>query len=186
MTTDEILLDVEERMEKAVRKLKADLAGIRTGRANPGLVDSLRVEVYGSPVPIKQVASVGAPEPNQIVIRPYDPGTIKDIEKAIQSSDLGLNPQNDGRLIRLNIPPLSTEVRRKLVARVRELAEETKVAIRNIRRDGNKQADQGEKDKDFSEDDRDQAKEEIQELTKTYEAQATELAKVREKEVMEE
>jgi ribosome recycling factor len=186
MTTDEILLDVEERMEKAIRKLKGDLAGIRTGRANPGLVDSLRVEVYGSAVPIKQVASVGAPEPNQIVIRPYDPGTIKDIEKAIQTSDLGFNPQSDGRLIRLNVPPLSMEVRRKMVGRVKELAEEAKVAVRNIRRDGNKQADAGEKDKDFSEDDRDQAKEEIQELTKTYEAQATELAKAREKEVMEE
>ncbi len=185
MTTDEILLDVEERMEKAIRKLKGDLAGIRTGRANPGLVDSLRVEVYGSPVPIKQVASVGAPEPNQIVIRPYDPGTIKDIEKAIQASDLGFNPQNDGRLIRLNVPPLSTEVRRKMVGRIKELAEEAKVAIRNIRRDGNKSADQGEKDKDFSEDDRDQVKEEIQELTKTYETQATELAKTREQEVME-
>lgn len=186
MTTEEILLDVEERMEKAVRKLKGDLAGIRTGRANPGLVDSLRVEVYGSAVPIKQVASVGAPEPNQIVIRPYDPGTIKDIEKAIQSSDLGFNPQNDGRVIRLNVPPLSTEVRRRMVARVKELAEEAKVAVRNIRRDGNKQADQGEKDKDFSEDDRDQAKEEIQELTKTYESQATDAAKAREQEVMEE
>jgi ribosome recycling factor len=185
MTTDEILLDVEERMEKAIRKLKSDLAGIRTGRANPGLVDSLRVELYGSSVPIKQVASVGAPEPNQIVIRPYDPGTIKDIEKAIQTSDLGFNPQNDGRIIRLNIPALSTEVRRKMVNRVKELAEESKVAVRNIRRDGNKSADQGEKDKDFSEDDRDQAKEEIQELTKTYEAQATDLAKTREKEVME-
>ena len=135
MTTDEILLDVEERMEKAIRKLKGDLAGIRTGRANPGLVDSLRVEVYGSAVPIKQVASVGAPEPNQIVIRPYDPGTIKDIEKAIQTSDLGFNPQSDGRLIRLNVPPLSTEVRRKMVGRIKELAEESKVAIRNIRRD---------------------------------------------------
>ena len=186
MTTDEILLDVEERMEKAIRKLKADLAGIRTGRANPGLVDSLRVEVYGSSVPIKQVASVGAPEPNQIVIRPYDPGTLKDIEKAIQTSDLGFNPQNDGRLIRLNVPPLSTEVRRKMVGRVKELAEEAKMAIRNVRRDGNKQADAGEKDKEFSEDDRDQAKDEIQELTKTYEAQATDLAKAREKEVMEE
>ncbi|MCE5267447.1 MAG: ribosome recycling factor [Planctomycetaceae bacterium] len=186
MTTDEILLDVEERMEKAIRKLKGDLAGIRTGRANPGLVDSLRVEVYGSAVPIKQVASVGAPEPNQIVIRPYDPGTLKDIEKAIQASDLGFNPQNDGRLIRLNVPPLSTEVRRKMVNRVKELAEETKLAIRNVRRDGNKQADTGEKDKDFSEDDRDNVKEEIQELTKTYEAQATELAKAREKDVMEE
>ena len=124
MTTDEILLDVEERMEKAIRKLKGDLAGIRTGRANPGLVDSLRVEVYGSAVPIKQMASVGAPEPNQIVIRPYDPGTIKDIEKAIQTSDLGFNPQSDGRVIRLNVPPLSTEVRRKMVGRVKELAEE--------------------------------------------------------------
>jgi ribosome recycling factor len=186
MTTDEILLDVEERMEKAIRKLKSDLAGIRTGRANPGLVDSLRVEVYGSPVPIKQVASVGAPEPNQIIIRPYDPGTLKDIEKAIQSSDLGFNPQNDGRVIRLNVPPLSTEVRRKMVGRVKELAEEAKVAIRNVRRDGNKMADSGEKDKEFSEDDRDQAKEEIQELTKTYENQATDLAKAREKEVMEE
>jgi ribosome recycling factor len=186
MTTDEILLDVEERMEKAIRKLKGDLAGIRTGRANPGLVDSLRVNVYGSEVPIKQIASVGAPEPNQIVIRPYDPGTLKDIEKAIQVSDLGFNPQSDGRLIRLNVPPLSTEVRRKMVGRIKELAEESKVAVRNIRRDGNKSADQGEKDKDFSEDDRDQVKEEIQELTKTYEAQATELAKAREKEVMDE
>ena len=186
MTTDEILLDVEERMEKAVRKLKEDLAGIRTGRANPGLVDSLKVEVYGSPVPIKQIASVGAPEPTQIVIRPYDPGTLKEIEKAIQQSDLGFNPQNDGRMIRLNVPPLSTEVRRKLVARIKELAEETKVAVRNIRRDGNKQADAGEKNKEFSEDDRDQLKEEIQKLIKDYEAQATELAKAREKEVMEE
>jgi ribosome recycling factor len=186
MTADEILMDVEERMEKAIRKFKGDLAGIRTGRANPGLVDSLRVEVYGSAVPIKQIASVGAPEPNQIVIRPYDPGTLKDIEKAIQVSDLGFNPQSDGRLIRLNVPPLSTEVRRKMVGRVKELAEEAKVAIRNIRRDGNKAADTAEKDKDLSEDDRDQVKEEIQELTKTYEAQATDLAKAREKEVMEE
>ena len=186
MTADEILLDVEERMEKAIRKFKGDLGGIRTGRANPGLVDSLRVEVYGSTVPIKQIASVGAPEPNQIVIRPYDPGTLKDIEKAIQVSDLGFNPQSDGRLIRLNVPPLSTEVRRKMVGRVKELAEEAKVAVRNIRRDGNKAADTAEKDKDLSEDDRDQVKEEIQELTKTYEAQATDLAKAREKEVMEE
>ncbi len=185
MTVDEILLDVEERMEKAVGVLRGALAGIRTGRANPGLVDSLRVEVYGSPTPIKQVASVGAPEPNQIVIRPYDPGTLKDIEKAIQASDLGFNPQNDGRIIRLSVPPLSTEVRRKMVGRVRELVEETKVAIRNVRRDGNKMADQAEKDKDLSEDDRDEVKEQIQDLTKQYENQAGEMAKAREKEVME-
>jgi ribosome recycling factor len=185
MTSDEILLDAEERMEKAVGVLKSALAGIRTGRANPGLVDSLRVEVYGSPTPIKQVASVGAPEPNQIVIRPYDPGTLKDIEKAIQASDLGFNPQNDGRVIRLNVPPLSTEVRRKMVNRVRELAEETRVALRNIRRDGNKMADQSEKDKDLSEDDRDAVKDEIQELTKKYEAMVGDMAKAREHDVLE-
>jgi len=185
MTSDDILLDVEERMEKAVGVLKSALAGIRTGRANPGLVDSLRVDVYGSQVPLKQIATVGAPEPTQIVIRPYDPGTLKDIEKAIQTADLGFNPQNDGNLIRLNVPPLSTEVRRKMVARVRELCEEAKVAVRNVRRDGNKMADQGEKAKDLSEDQRDDVKEEIQELTKKYEGQANDLAKAREKEVME-
>lgn len=185
MTEEEILLDVEERMEKAVARLKSDLSGIRTGRANPGLVDSLRVEAYGSPVPMKTLASVGAPEPNQIVIRPYDPSTIKDIEKAIQASDLGFTPQNDGRVIRLNVPPLSGEVRRKMVNRVRELAEEAKVAIRNVRRDGNKMADQAEKDKDLSEDDRDRIKEQIQDLTKQYEGQANELAKKREQDVME-
>jgi ribosome recycling factor len=182
---DEILLDVEERMEKAVGVLKKALAGIRTGRANPGLVDSLRVEVYGSPCPIKQVAAVGVREPNQIVIRPYDPNTLKDLEKAIQSSDLGFNPQNDGRVIRLVVPPLSGEVRRKMVGRIRDLAEEAKVAIRNVRRDGNKMADQAEKDKTLSEDDRDDVKEEIQELTKEYEARTSDLAKLREKEVME-
>jgi len=185
MTSDDILLDIEERMEKATGVFKNALAGIRTGRANPGLVDSLRVEVYGSPVPIKQIASVGAPEPTQIVIRPYDPGTLKDIEKAIQASDLGFNPQNDGKLIRLNVPPLSMEVRRKLVARIRDLCEETKVSIRNIRRDGNKMADQAEKDKELSEDDAKTVKDEVQELTKKYENLANDLAKAREKDVME-
>jgi ribosome recycling factor len=185
MSVEEILLDTEERMEKALAKLKQDLAGIRTGRANPGLVDSLRVEVYGSPTPIKAVASVGAPEPTQIVIRPFDPGTLKDIEKAIQGSGLGLNPQNDGRLIRISVPPLSTEVRRKLVARIKELAEETKVSVRNVRRDGNKAADQEQKDKSITEDERDQTKDEIQELTKKFETLATDAAAAKEREVME-
>ena len=185
MSADDILLDVEERMEKAVDKLKHDLAGIRTGRANPGLVDSLRVEAYGSPTPLKQLASVGAPEPTQIVIRPFDPGTLKDIEKAILASGLGLTPMNDGKLIRLNVPPLSTETRRKLVGRIKELTEEAKVAIRNVRRDGNKHADQGEKDKSLSEDDCESVKEQIQDLTKKFENRATELAKAKEEEVME-
>ncbi|MEE3369050.1 MAG: ribosome recycling factor [Planctomycetota bacterium] len=185
MPADDILLDAEERMEKALGVLKTNLSGIRTGRAHPGLVDSLRVEVYGSQTPIKQLASVGAPEPTQIVIRPYDPGTIKDIEKSIVASDLGFNPQNDGRLIRINIPALSTDVRRKMVARIKELTEEAKVAIRNIRRDANKAADQEQKDKTLSEDERDAVKESVQELTKTHESRATEVAKVREAEVLE-
>jgi ribosome recycling factor len=185
MSADDILLDAEERMEKALAKLKKDLGGIRTGRANPGLVDSLRVEVYGSPTPIKAIASVGAPEATQIVVRPFDPNTLKDIEKAILASDLGLNPQNDGRLIRITIPPLSTEVRRKLVARIKELVEEAKVAIRNVRRDGNKAADQEQKSKTLTEDERDQVKHEIQELTKKLEGSATQLAAAKEKEVME-
>lgn len=185
MTADEVLLDVEERMEKAVDVLKHALSGIRTGRANPGLVDSLRVEVYGAPTPIKQLASVGAPEPNQIVIRPFDPTTLKDIEKAIQASGLGFNPLNDGKLLRLIVPPLSTEMRRKLVARIKELSEEAKVAIRNVRRDGNKVVDQSEKDSVMTEDDAAKTKDEIQELTKNYENKVGELAKNKEAEVME-
>jgi ribosome recycling factor len=185
MSVDDILLDAEDRMDKATQVLKSSLAGIRTGRATPGLVDSLRVEVYGSPTPIKQLASVGAPEPAQIVIRPYDPGTLKEIEKAIIASDLGFNPQNDGRLIRINIPPLSTEQRKKMVGRIKELAEEAKVAIRNIRRDSNKAIDLAEKGKEVSEDERDRLKEEIQDLTKKAESRVDDMAKTRETEVMD-
>ena len=185
MAGEEILLDSEERMEKAIEVLKKNLSGIRTGRANPGLVDSLRVDVYGSPTPIKQIAAVGAPEPTQIVIRPYDANVIKDIEKAIVGADLGFNPQSDGRVVRINIPPLSSEVRKKMVSRIKELSEEAKVSIRNIRRDGNKAAEQAEKDKEVSEDQRDDIKDQIQELTKQFEDQASELSKNREKDVME-
>jgi ribosome recycling factor len=185
MSYEEILTDAEERMEKAIQVLSNNLTGIRTGRANPGLVESVRVEVYGSATPLKQLASIGTPEPQQIVIRPYDVSTIKEIEKAIVAGDLGLNPQNDGRIIRLNVPPLSTEVRKKMVARIKELTEDAKISIRNIRRDANKAADTAEKEKTLSEDDRDKLKDEVQELTKKFEAQATELAKGRESEVME-
>lgn len=185
MSVEEILLDAEERMEKALVKLKGDLMGIRTGRANPGMVDSLRVEAYGSPVPIKQIASVSAPEAQQIVIRPFDPSTIKDIEKGIIASDLGLAPQSDGKVIRLNIPPLSGEVRKKMVARTKELAEETKVAVRNIRRDANKAAETEEKEKTMTEDELKSTKDEVQELTKKFEDRANDYAKAKEAEVME-
>lgn len=185
MTIDEVTLDADERMEKAVSKLKNDLNGIRTGRAAPGLVDSLRIEAYGSPTPLKQIASVSAPEPQQLVIRPFDPSVIKDIEKGIIASDLGLAPQNDGKVIRLNIPPLSGDVRKKMVSRIKELAEEAKISIRNVRRDANKVADQAAKDKEVGEDVRDSVKDEVQELTKKYEGEVDSAAKAKEEEVME-
>jgi ribosome recycling factor len=164
MDQDEILLDAEERMEKAVEVFQHALQGLRTGRATPGLVDSIRVDCYGSPTPLKQVANISVPEPQQIVIRPFDASLVQNIAKSIQASDVGLSPNVDGRLIRLNVPPLSGERRRQLVARVKELAEDARVAIRNIRRDGNKHADQAQKDKTITEDLRDQTKESIQDL----------------------
>lgn len=185
MSADEILLDAEDRMEKAIAKLKGDLTGIRTGRANPGMVDSLRIDAYGSPTPLKQIASVSAPEPQQLVIRPYDPSTIKDIEKGIVASDLGLAPQSDGKVVRLNIPALSGEVRKKMVARTKELSEEAKVAIRNVRRDANKGLDQLEKDKELPEDACKKYKDDVQELTSKFEQQASDAAKAKEAEVTE-
>jgi ribosome recycling factor len=185
MSTEEILFDVEDRMDKAVARLRKGLTGVRTGRANPGLVEGVKVVAYGSEMPLKQVATIACPEPQQILIRPFDVGTLKDIEKGIINSELGYAPNSDGKVIRLNIPPLSTEVRRKMATMIRELCEECKIAIRNVRRDGNKSIDAEEKAKAISEDERDDAKESIQELTKKYEEMATELAKNREKDVME-
>ena len=186
MDRDEVIMDTEERMEKATELLHSQFQGIRTGRATPGLVDSIRVDYYGSMTPIKQMASITIPEPQQIVIRPFDATVISAIVKAIQGSDVGLAPNSDGRLIRLNVPPLSTERRRQLCSRVKELAEDSRVAIRNVRRDGNKHIDQLQKDKLLTEDERDAAKEEIQELTKTYEGKVNSMATAKEKEIMEE
>ena len=186
MDQDEILLDAEERMEKAVDHLSSSLTGIRTGRANPGLIDSIKVDYYGSPTPLKQIANVSVPEPQQIMIRPFDVSSLDEIAKAIQNSDLGMAPNNDGRCVRLNVPPLSTERRQQLVSRVKELAEEARVSIRNIRRDANKHADQAEKDKSMSEDDRDTTKDKVQDLTKKYEGAVNSKAGDKEKEVMDE
>ena len=140
-------------MEKSVALLADQLRGVRTGRANVGLVDSIRVEYYGSPTPLKQLANLSTPEPQQILIRPFDPSVIGDIVKAIQASDLGLTPNSDGKVVRLNVPSLSVEQRKKLVGRVKDLAEEARVSIRNIRRDANKQADHEQAEKILTEDD---------------------------------
>jgi len=186
MDQDEILLDAEERMEKACEVFHGQLQGLRTGRATTGLVDSIRVDYYGSPTPLKQVANISVPEPQQIVIRPFDASIISDISKAVIASNLGLSPNSDGRLIRLNVPPLSTERRRQLGGRVRELAEEARVAIRNIRRDANKHADQAQKAKVLSEDQRDDTKDHVQELTRKYEKQVNDTAAAKEKDIMDE
>src|SRR6516164_9774161 len=155
MTSDEILLDTEERMDKAVNVFRDELRGLRTGRATPALVDSLRVEYYGSPTPLKQLAQISTPDPQQIVIRPFDQSVLKDIEKAIRSSDLGMSPNNDGKMIRLTVPPMSGEQRQKLVTRIKKSSEDAKVSCRNVRRDANKHFDQAEKNKEMTEDDRD-------------------------------
>jgi ribosome recycling factor len=185
MTSDEILLDAEERMEKAVTVFRDELRGLRTGRATPALVDSLRVEYYGSPTPLKQLAQINTPDPQQIVIRPFDQSALKEIERAIRSSDLGMSPNNDGKLIRLQVPPMSGEQRQKLATRIKKSAEESKVSCRNIRRDGNKQFDQAEKNKEMTEDERDRGKDDVQKLLKQYEDKVTEMADKKTKEILE-
>ena len=169
MTSDEILLDAEERMEKAVNVFRDELRGLRTGRATPALVDGLRVEAYGSQMQLKQLAQISTPDPQSIVIRPFDLTTLKDIEKAIRSSDLGMAPTNDGKMIRLQVPPMSGEQRTKMSQRIKKSAEDTKVSCRNVRRDANKSFDAAEKDGEMTEDQRDQGKEQVQELLKSFE-----------------
>ena len=185
MAQDQILFDAEERMGKAVEVFHGQLQGLRTGRATPGLVDSIRVDYYGSQTPLKQLAQISVPEPQQIVIRPFDAGAMSDITKAIQASDTGLAPSVDGRIIRLNIPPLSTERRQQLVSRVKDFAEESRISIRNIRRDANKHADQEQKAKTMSEDERDTAKSKVQDLTTLHEKKVSEMAKEKEKDVLD-
>src|SRR5947209_18992888 len=185
MTSDEILFDAEERMEKAVGVLTNEFRGLRTGRATPALVDSLRVEYYGSPTPLKQLAQISTPDPQQILIRPFDQNCLKDIEKAIRSSDLGMAPNSDGKMIRLTVPPMSGEQRQKMVTRIKKSAEEAKVALRNIRRDANKHFDQAEKAKEMTEDERDKGKDEVQNLLKQYEDKVGEMADKKSKEVKE-
>ena len=167
MDYDTILLDAEERMEKACRVLEEKFRGMRTGRASPGLVEGIRVEYYGSPTPLKQIANISAPEADLLVIKPFDPRGLGDIEKAIMKSDVGIHPSNDGKVIRLQIPPLSQERRQQLASRARKTAEETRVAVRNIRRDANKHAD--EIKKTISEDEIKALKDEVQEFVKSYE-----------------
>ena len=185
MNSEEILFDAEERMEKAVSVFRDELRGLRTGRATPALVEHIRVEYYGSPTPLKQMAQINTPDPQQILIRPFDQSVLKEIEKAIRSSDLGMAPNNDGKMIRLTVPAMSGEQRQKMVARIKKSGEDAKVACRNIRRDANKHFDQAEKAKEMTEDDCEKGKEEVQSLLKKYEDRVGEMADKKSKEILE-
>ena len=181
----EAVQDAERRMHSAIKSLQEDLAGIRTGRANPGLVEKLSVEYYGSPVPLIQLATISVPEPRQLLIKPFDAGSIKDIDRAIQSSDLGLTPINDGKVIRLNLPVLTEERRRELSKFVNNRLEEARVAVRNVRRDGIKDMREFENEKLISEDDLKRGEVDIQKLTDRITVEITSIGTEKEKEIME-
>jgi ribosome recycling factor len=185
MSSDDILLDTEERMEKAVNVYRDELRGLRTGRATPALVENIRVEYYGSPTPLKALANISTPDPQHLVIKPFDATVLKDVEKAIRSSDLGMAPSSDGKMIRLQVPTMSGEQRQKMVQRIKKSAEDAKVSCRNIRRDGNKHFDTAEKNKEMTEDERDKGKEEVQTLLKTFEDKIQEMADKKTKEILE-
>lgn len=177
--------DAENRMKGAVHSLEEDLSSIRTGRANPSLVERITVDYYGMPTPLQQLASISVPEARTLLIKPFDAGSTKAIERAIQSSDLGLNPNNDGKSIRLNLPPLTEERRRELVKVVHHRVEEARVAVRNIRRDTIKDLREFEEEKIISEDELKRAEEELQKTTDRYIEELNALGVRKEKEIME-
>ncbi|MFN7992590.1 MAG: ribosome recycling factor [Bryobacteraceae bacterium] len=177
--------NIKTRMEKAIGDLQHEMAAIRTGRASLGILDHIRVDYYGTPSPLNQVATLHVPEPNLITIQPWDVSQISPIEKAIRSSDLGLNPANDGKLIRLPIPPLTEERRKEMVKRLHGVAEHHRVSVRNIRRDGNEAIKVLLKDKKITEDEDKRAHDEIQKLTNGYMDKIDQAAKSKEKEILE-
>ena len=185
MDRDELLLDAEDRMEKALVALERDYGKLRTGRATTGLVEDIKVNYYGTPTPIKQLASVAVPDSRTVTIQPWDRGAFSLVEKAILKSDLGLTPMNDGKLIRIAIPPLTEERRKELSKVAKKYTEDAKVAIRNIRRDVNDALKKLEKDKVLSEDELKKAMDDIQKLTDSYVAKSDAKASAKEKEIME-
>jgi ribosome recycling factor len=184
MTAD-IFDDAERRMKKAVEALRQDFAAIRTGRASSALVERIQVDYYGAPTPINQVAQISVPEARLIVIQPYERRLLADIEKAIQKSDLGINPNNDGQVIRLNIPPLNEERRRDMVKMLHKKLDEHKVAVRNIRRDTQDKLQDREKKKEISEDELKRSKDRLQKLTDKYIDEMDKVGKTKEHEILE-
>jgi ribosome recycling factor len=181
----DVMKNARKAMEKTIEAQKKDLVRVRTGRASTGLLDEIRVDYYGTPTPLSQVGTLAVPEARLITIQPWEKNLIQEIEKAILKSDLGLNPSSDGQLIRIVIPPLTEERRKEMVKMVRRMCEETKIAIRNVRRDGNETLKKLQKDKEISEDDLKRGEKEIQELTDQYVKKAEDIVVLKEKEIME-
>jgi len=181
----EVYKEAETRMKGAIQSLEEDLSGIRTGRAHPALVEKLPVEYYGTPTPLVQLASISVPEPRSLLIKPFDPATLKTIERSILASDLGLTPNNDGRQIRLNLPALTEERRRDLVKLVHHRLEDSRVAVRNVRRDMIKDLREFEEEKMISEDDLEKGEEELQKITDRFIEEINAIGERKEKEIME-
>jgi len=182
---DDLLKETEARMKKAVEVLQGDLATIRTGRASPALIEKLRVDYYGTLTPLNQLAAISVPEPRLMIIRPYDPTSLSEIERAVLKSDLGLTPVNDGKLIRLPIPRLTEERRQELARVVGRRVEEARVAIRNCRRDGLRDLKEMAKEKLISEDEHYRAREDMQKLTDKHVEQVDEVGRAKEREIKE-
>lgn len=185
MNSPTITKETKDKLEKALHHVADQLKTIRTSRASPALVDHIRVDYYGTLSPLSQIAQISIPEPRQIMIKPFDLSALKEIEKAIQKSDLGIQPQSDGKVLRLTMPPLSGDQRKKYASRVKELCEEARVAMRNTRRDQNKHADQLHKDSKLTEDENKKLHDEIQKLLKEYEDKLTTMQDKKTAEVME-
>ena len=182
---DEIMMTTEEHMDKALDNLKEAFVSVRTGRANAMVLDKIRVDYYGVPTPINQMAAVKTPDAHMLTIEPWDKSVLRAIEAAILASDLGITPSNDGAIIRLPFPALTEERRREMVKQCKTYTEEARVAIRNARRDANTKIDRAEKDAEISEDDKRRAEEQVQKLTDSYIAKVDEMFKKKEAEVME-
>ncbi|MBD3169087.1 MAG: ribosome recycling factor [candidate division Zixibacteria bacterium] len=182
---NDVLKDAESRMKKSIESLKSEFNSIRIGKATPALLDNIRVEYYGTNVPLNQVSNISAPEPRLLVIQPWEKDMVAEVNKAIQKSELGLNPSVDGQIIRIPIPPLSEERRKETAKLVKKTGEEGKIAIRNIRRDANDTLKSAEKEKEISEDEMRKGFDRVQELTDKYTAKVDEMIESKEKEVME-
>jgi ribosome recycling factor len=182
---EDVLKDAEERMKKAIEALKRDLLTIRTGRATPALIDRMPVEYYGTPTPLNQLATVTAPEPRLLMVQPWDKGSLSIIEKALQKSEMGFNPANDGRIIRIPIPQLTEERRREMVKMVKHKVEESRVSIRNIRRDAMHNLKEMENEKMISEDEHKRGNEKVEDLVHRYIREAEHIGDDKEREVLE-